>query len=559
MLIGAALLFIILGFATFCPSLLSISPRVDKKEPWYNLQGLITAEENYFSKHGEYLRVEVHPPEMPGHAPINWFESKSKGLEGFQKLGWSPDGATHCQYAISSNRVDSYTIAAVCNFDDRQHFIGYVGAPKEKKGIAGPFGRCAPSGTLTDQPEICATNSIGPCTTKSKLSVGTSIVRPNRPPASLFSCKQSGPNTQANGSRPNTGSKNRGESDDTTLDENRNQLQIQELLNSGILVPPGIIEMHAGKDSQELGEWEAIALSPGQGPDGRACTMKCYRGMRCVLFDSIVGPMQMCALHCEEDDDCPRDYVCTCPGESCSVTVSDAPRFACIKAAPPMPRSHIYLGLLEQGQVNAEAGEGKTQKKELAHIRVAFMRDQEGWHAIKTPIDFGPGHRFSKTLEAHEWLATHNGQALEGGLRITLKEKWKNYSSKGAYSLSSPMGLPLIGTPDSEFSGWMRNKVFRPLVVTSSSTVKSSESWTAVHESAVDTEAVKKHFLDEVGVVSNCKSANEKPSQVDVTISDVAIVSLRLSRLGAALVSVKLRDQYLCDLIAGDEWRVHSF
>ena len=133
-------LIAVAGAAVFVGFFLKIRPKAPEAK--INLAAIRTAELAYFEEFGVYVAAAPTPAQLPPHARTGWPLSRA-AQSGFDTMGWAPEGAVRCQYAVAVEGA-AFTAEALCAEESGSASAwGYVHpAPGESRGIPGPFGRC---------------------------------------------------------------------------------------------------------------------------------------------------------------------------------------------------------------------------------------------------------------------------------------------------------------------------------------------------------------------------------------------------------------------------------
>lgn len=79
-----------------------------------NLAGIRTAEEAYFSEHGNYLSTATEPTEIPGTVRVDFDATAT----GYPTLGWQPEGRVFFSYGVAITADSTgYTVDAGADID----------------------------------------------------------------------------------------------------------------------------------------------------------------------------------------------------------------------------------------------------------------------------------------------------------------------------------------------------------------------------------------------------------------------------------------------------------
>ena len=98
------------------PNFLRFQLKAKTSEGKTNLAAIRTAEESYYSEYGSYISADASPPAINNNTKIA-FAHATAG-EGFDIVGWSPEGEVYFQYGVAVPTTTSQFYAtAVANID----------------------------------------------------------------------------------------------------------------------------------------------------------------------------------------------------------------------------------------------------------------------------------------------------------------------------------------------------------------------------------------------------------------------------------------------------------
>ena len=149
------------------PNFLRFQLKAKSSEGKTNLAAIRTAEQSYYSEFGFYVSAEPSPSE-PGFNQKVGFVSGDPAGEGFEQLGWSPEGTIFFNYGVSTPaNGDSYTASAGADIDNdgTAQTWGY------KKGPNITAAHDLSGGGLCDIATMLSFEQVVPCDTVSGNSV----------------------------------------------------------------------------------------------------------------------------------------------------------------------------------------------------------------------------------------------------------------------------------------------------------------------------------------------------------------------------------------------------
>jgi type IV pilus assembly protein PilA len=149
------------------PNFLRFQLKAKSSEGKTNLAAIRTAEESYFAEYGVYVSAEPSPPAIGDNQKVNF--SHATDGEGFDVVGWEPEGQVYFNYSVAILAND-FSAAAVANIDaeDDPQYWGYT-TNKSLPAKDHADGTCDTSTATTDgglHVEV-----VGPCDSVSGQSV----------------------------------------------------------------------------------------------------------------------------------------------------------------------------------------------------------------------------------------------------------------------------------------------------------------------------------------------------------------------------------------------------
>ena len=148
------------------PNFLRFQLKAKSSEGKTNLAAIRTAEESYFAEYGNYVSALPSPPTLGDNVKTNF--SHAVPSEGFDRVGWSPEGQVYFNYSVAINvNSDGFTAAShadIDNDDDPQYW-GYAkdGSVAMDGQSHGAYGTCLRADLTAE--------TVMPCTSDSGQSV----------------------------------------------------------------------------------------------------------------------------------------------------------------------------------------------------------------------------------------------------------------------------------------------------------------------------------------------------------------------------------------------------
>jgi type IV pilus assembly protein PilA len=144
------------------PNFLRFQLKAKSSEGKTNLAAIRTAEESYFAEYGIYVSSEQSPKVLLNNQKAVF--SHNTANEGFDVVGWEPEGMVYFNYSVNILAND-FTAAAVANIDaeDDPQYWGYSTDPANLAAKAHTLGTCPAAGLNTEV--------VGPCDNVSGQSV----------------------------------------------------------------------------------------------------------------------------------------------------------------------------------------------------------------------------------------------------------------------------------------------------------------------------------------------------------------------------------------------------
>lgn len=148
------------------PNFLRFQLKAKSSEGKTNLAAIRTAEQSYYSEFGFYVSATASPTANGQNLKIPFTNTDAAG-DGFDQLGWSPEGLVYFNYGVATDAAgSSYTASAGADIDAdaTPQTWGY------KKGPAIPAAEDLGNGGICDETFLML-ETVGPCDGDSGQSV----------------------------------------------------------------------------------------------------------------------------------------------------------------------------------------------------------------------------------------------------------------------------------------------------------------------------------------------------------------------------------------------------
>jgi len=141
------------------PNFLKFQLKAKTSEGKTNLAAIRTAEESVFAEFGSYVSANASPAAAGGTTKVG-FTNVDGANQGFDLIGWSPEGRVYFNYAVAI-AGSGFTAAAGADIDGNSTF--QIWGYKKLNGAAD-----VTSKNLGGTPTACATGglspeTVGPC------------------------------------------------------------------------------------------------------------------------------------------------------------------------------------------------------------------------------------------------------------------------------------------------------------------------------------------------------------------------------------------------------------
>ena len=148
------------------PNFLRFQLKAKSSEGKTNLAAIRTAEQSYYSEFGVFVSANASPALVPQNIKTDFVQVDPAG-EGFDKLGWSPEGQVYFNYAVAAPTANpnGYTASAAADIDADavQQLWGYkkldAGADVPPKSHGGAPATCDVAFLKTQVVGPCAANN----------------------------------------------------------------------------------------------------------------------------------------------------------------------------------------------------------------------------------------------------------------------------------------------------------------------------------------------------------------------------------------------------------------
>lgn len=149
------------------PNFLRFQLKAKSSEGKTNLAAIRTAEQSYYSEFGEYVSATASPAE-PGGTMKDPFVNTAGADQGFDRLGWAPEGTVFFNYGVAVLGNSSYLASAGADIDEDlvPQQWGYKKGP-----MIPPTGQDLSEGGTCTAANLASNEVVGPCTAASGQSV----------------------------------------------------------------------------------------------------------------------------------------------------------------------------------------------------------------------------------------------------------------------------------------------------------------------------------------------------------------------------------------------------
>ncbi len=145
------------------PNFLRFQLKAKTSEGKTNLAAIRTSEESYYAEFGIYVSANASPNTNAKNLKT-LFVNEDGSNQGFDRLGWLPEGRVFFNYGVATNASEfTATAAADIDANNVSQSWGYKKGTEAAKDLNGAAGACA-IGNL--KPE-----TVGPCATNNGQSV----------------------------------------------------------------------------------------------------------------------------------------------------------------------------------------------------------------------------------------------------------------------------------------------------------------------------------------------------------------------------------------------------
>ena len=145
------------------PNFLRFQLKAKSSEGKTNLAAIRTAEESYFAEYGNYVSALPSPPTIADNTKTAF--SHAVPGEGFDRIGWAPEGEVYFFYSVEINSdADQFTAAGHADNDNdtNPQYWGYKKGNLDGKSH-GAYGTCLAADLTLE--------TVMPCTSDSGQSV----------------------------------------------------------------------------------------------------------------------------------------------------------------------------------------------------------------------------------------------------------------------------------------------------------------------------------------------------------------------------------------------------
>ena len=152
------------------PNFLRFQLKAKSSEGKTNLAAIRTAEQSYYSEFGVFVSASASPADPSQNVKTD-FLNVDLANNGFDRLGWSPEGQVYFNYAVAAptTQGNGYTASAAADIDadSTQQIWGY----KKLHSSAAVTGKAHGGAPSTCAVANLATQVVGPCESNNGQSV----------------------------------------------------------------------------------------------------------------------------------------------------------------------------------------------------------------------------------------------------------------------------------------------------------------------------------------------------------------------------------------------------
>jgi type IV pilus assembly protein PilA len=144
------------------PNFLRFQLKAKSSEGKTNLAAIRTAEQSYYSEFGVFVSANASPAVIPQNIKTDFLNVDGLN-QGFDRLGWSPEGQVYFTYGVAI-AANGYTASAAADIDadNAQQVWGYkklnVAADVPGKPHGGAPSTCTTANLATQVVGPCASN-----------------------------------------------------------------------------------------------------------------------------------------------------------------------------------------------------------------------------------------------------------------------------------------------------------------------------------------------------------------------------------------------------------------
>ncbi len=141
------------------PNFLRVQLKAKSSEGKTNLAAIRTAEESYYAEYGNYVSALPSPPTTAANQKTNF--SHPVPSEGFDRVGWTPEGQVYFNYSVEiESDASEFTAASHADIDndaDPQYW-GYAKGGMDGQSH-GALGTCLRADLTGETVMPCTSNS----------------------------------------------------------------------------------------------------------------------------------------------------------------------------------------------------------------------------------------------------------------------------------------------------------------------------------------------------------------------------------------------------------------
>lgn len=198
----------------------------------------------------------------------------------------------------------------------------------------------------------------------------------------------------------------------------------------------------------------------------------------------------------------------------------------------------LYLGAVEDIPALSYSG---TPARRM--VRAAFFKEGNDWKAFPVCDDDGCLSSVWKQYPAEvNWTVGFDGKSL-GSLTARTPKGYEFYSDVGLQEITKGTA-PNVGKRSQEYSGFLDELVYRPLIVSSHADVADPEQWKPAPLAPNLFAAIRKEFRAKYTKVYNCKGDGTEEINWTYKDTDISLLKAYGSNRGWFVARVELQGDH---------------